>query len=126
MTSIPQFNFPLFDEVAAGFRSDGHDVTSPAELDSPEHRKAALASQDGNPSAYNSKTGDTWGQLLARDVRLIADDGIQEVRVLPGWQRSRGARLETFVAALCGIPIRTAAGRKVPSLRLVLAWGFGR
>lgn len=106
MTGIPQFNFPAFDAAAAALRGMGYDVVSPAELDSPEHRAAAMASADGDPTSYNGATGETWGDLLARDVKLIADDGIEAIFCLPGWERSRGARLETFVGgALCGLPV---------------------
>lgn len=128
MTGIAQFNFPTFDHEAQKLRDVcGYEVISPAELDSPEHRAAALHSPDGEPTAYMEKTSDTWGQLLARDVRLIADDGIKAIFVLPGWSRSRGARLETFVGrALCGLPVyRVGNHSRVPFLRLVLAWGFG-
>jgi hypothetical protein len=103
MTGIPQMNFPCFDDAASALRQRGYEVVSPAELDSPESRAAALASEDGTPAGYAE--GETWGQFLARDVKLIADEGIQAIVVLPGWQESRGARLETFVARLCGLPI---------------------
>ena len=36
-----------------------------------------------------------------RDVKLVADH-VQGVVFLPGWHKSRGARLEAFVALLCG------------------------
>ena len=127
MTGLPQFNFPAFDAASAELRAEGFDVISPAELDSPEHRAAAMASPDGNPTAYNSQTGETWGDLLARDVKLIADGGIEMVFVLPGWQRSRGARLETFVArALHGLPVLRLDGKPVNLLRLAVAWAVGR
>lgn len=103
MTGIPQMNFPAFDAAARNLRGRGYGVVSPAELDSPESRAAALASVDGNPVGYAE--GETWGQFLARDVKLIADEGIEAIVVLPGWEKSRGARLETFVARLCGLPI---------------------
>lgn len=128
MTGLPQFNFPLFDRTATKLREQGYDVTSPAELDSPAHRKAALASSDGSPTHYESETNDTWGQLLARDVLLIADDGIEGIFVLPGWQRSRGARLETFVGnRMCGLPVYSVeTWGKVPLWRLARAWVLGR
>jgi hypothetical protein len=130
MTSIPGFNFPEFDRAAAHLRARGHEVVSPAELDSPEHRVAALASTDGDPAAYNATTGETWGDLLARDVKIIADSGVEAIVVLPGWERSRGARLETFVAAgLCGLPVYEIAwrglGLQVPGVRLAQAWSDG-
>lgn len=106
MTGLPQFNYPAFLELAAKLRASGYDVVSPAELDDPEDRAAALASPNGLMSEFNSASSQTWGDFLARDVKLLADDGIEGIVVLPGWHLSRGARLETFVAkALCGLPI---------------------
>lgn len=100
MTGIPQFNFPLFDAVAHDLRVAGWDIVSPAELDDPETREAALASPDGAPggSAIN---GETWADFLARDVKLIADE-VDAVILLPGWEGSKGARLEAFIASLSG------------------------
>lgn len=129
MTGFPQFNIPQFDAAARLLREQGHDVVSPAELDNPETRAAALASPDGAPGS-GSANGETWGDFLARDVKLLADDGIEGVVVLPGWRRSRGARLETFVAsAMCGLPILSvhvhdgmAVLDPVPPLVLYRAW----
>jgi hypothetical protein len=100
MNGIPQFNIPAFDAAAAHLRLAGHEVFSPAELDSPAVRAAALASVDGDSKSLVS-TGETWGDMLARDVKLISD-GVDGVIFLPTWDRSRGARLEAFVALLCG------------------------
>lgn len=104
MTGKPKCNFPWFFDAAADLRARGIDVVSPAELDDPETRAAALASEDCSGS-YNS--GETWGDFLARDVKLIADGGIQAVIVGPEWHQSKGARLETFVAFQLGLPILT-------------------
>jgi hypothetical protein len=104
MTGIPQFNFPAFDAAAADLRARGYTVVSPAELDRPDTRAAALASPDGAMGS-GTNNGETWGDFLARDVKLIADEGIEAIVCLPGWVNSRGARLETFVARLCDIPI---------------------
>jgi uncharacterized protein DUF4406 len=126
MTHIPQFNFPAFDKMAAALRAAGHEVISPAELDDPVDRAAALASPDGSALSYGTGVKQTWGWFLARDVRLLADDGIEGIVVLPGWETSRGARLETFVGnALCGMPVFTFERgylRPLPYLALVRAW----
>jgi hypothetical protein len=133
MTGLPQFNYPHFQSVAAILREEGFRVQSPAEMDDPATQAAALASADGAPGT-GSANGETWGDFLARDVKLLADDGIEAVAVLDGWEKSRGARLETFVAHLCGLPIYSWASlamhgdnpskwRRVTLLELVRAWG---
>lgn len=97
MSGIPQFNFPEFYRVAALLRAGGWNVVSPAELDDHETSLAALSSKDGTPQdAHRS-----WGDFLARDVKLIADEGIEGIVFLPGWEKSRGARLEASVGLLC-------------------------
>lgn len=101
MSGCPQFNFPLFEEATVKLRARGHCVTSPHEEDSPEVQDAAWASPDGNIDVLNRITGETWGDMLGRDVKLIADE-MKGIVLLSGWERSRGARLEAFVGLLCG------------------------
>lgn len=128
MTGIPSFNFPAFDAAAAQLRRAGYDVVSPAEMDDPVTRAAAMASPDGAPGS-GSTNGETWGDFLARDVKLIADGGIDGIMVLDGWENSRGARLETFVgAALCGLPIfrfRNGNGFRIHGAELARVWAGG-
>jgi hypothetical protein len=102
MSGIPQFNIPAFDEAAERLREAGYDAVSPAELDDPETRAAALASEDGEMKG--ALNGETWGDFLARDVKLVADE-IDAIALLPGWEGSRGAQLELHVARLCNLPI---------------------
>ena len=90
MTGYDQQNFPMFDCVAKALRARGYNIVSPAELDSPEERAIALA---------NARSAQTWGDFLARDVKIIADQA-QGIIFLPGWQQSRGARLEATVGLL--------------------------
>lgn len=100
MTGIPQFNVPFFDQVANELRGLGYDVISPAELDSPEMRAAALKSTDGALAPLEKATKETWGEVLARDVRVLSDHGVEAIALLPGWQKSRGANLEATVGLL--------------------------
>ncbi len=100
MSNIPQFNFPAFFAAAEQLRAAGFEVVSPAEIDNEEDKGAALASTDGDMRAVESKK--TWGDFLARDVKLLADTGIQGIVFLPNWQSSKGAKLEAFVGLLQG------------------------
>lgn len=123
MTNIPHFNFPAFHEATDDLRKRGYDVISPSELDSPVAKKAAEESPTGDPSHYAEN--DTWGDMLARDVKLIVDEGIEAVIVLPGWETSRGARLETFVARLCDVPLLEYPHlREVNAMNINTAHGY--
>ena len=45
----------------------------------------------------------TWEAAMKRSIiRMLSCDAVY---LLPGWQRSRGARLEVFIAGEIGLPI---------------------
>lgn len=98
MSGIPQFNFPAFDAAAADLRKRGFGVVSPSELDDPAFRARVLTANGTEPDLLGE-----WGNCLARDVKLIADGGIDGIVLLPAWYPSRGARLEATVGLLCGL-----------------------
>ena len=104
MTGIPQFNFPAFEAAVVALRAAGRAVTSPHENDTPAVQAAAWASPDGKLDHNGQVAGETWGDMLARDVKIVADE-CSGVVLLDGWQDSRGAKLEAFVAVLCGHPV---------------------
>lgn len=107
MSGIPQFNAPAFIDAAAKLRGAGFEVVSPYEFDAKSGLGDAInASTNGSVAKLTEQTGETWGSLLARDVRIIADEGITDIVVLPGWTYSKGARLEVFVGLLKGLAIR--------------------
>ena len=103
MSGIPQFNYPAFYKGAQALRDLGHDVVSPAEMDDPAMQELCLASETGNWTDIGA-AGESWGDVLAKDVKLVADE-IDGVVVLPGWEASRGARLEAFVAMSVQKPV---------------------
>ena len=103
MTGIPQVNFPAFEAAARMLRDAGHKVTSPHENDPPAVQAAAWASPDGRLDDAGKIAGETWGDILARDVKLVADE-CSGIVLLEGWHKSRGARLEAFVGLLCDLP----------------------
>lgn len=92
MTNVPQTNFPAFIAATKELRERGFEVVSPVEMDI----------KDGITTEAGDLIGDTmtWGDLLSRDVKLIADGGIQGIVFLPAWEKSRGARLEATVGLL--------------------------
>jgi hypothetical protein len=105
MSGIPQFNFPAFDAASKDIRENlGVDVVSPAEMDSEAVRADAMVSEDGQ-FKDGLCGGETWGDFLSRDVKVIADE-CDGVILMEGWQFSRGARLECYVAMSCGMPIK--------------------
>ena len=105
MSNVPHFNFPRFDSAASLLREEGHHVVSPAELDDPRLRDAAMRSPDGDLELYVAATGATWGEFLQRDLSLICSGRIDAIVVLLGWRKSRGASLEVLVAASTGLRV---------------------
>lgn len=102
MSGLPQFNFPAFFAAAEELRAAGFEVVSPAEIDNADDKGAALTSTDGDPTNRVAMNNKTWGDFLARDVKLLADTGIQGIVFLPNWMNSKGAKLEAFVGLLQG------------------------
>ena len=128
MSGVPQFNLPLFDKATEELRRQGYEIVSPAELDKPDIRAACLASPTG-ASTHETNGGGTWGDFLARDVKLVSDE-VDGVILLPDWQKSRGARLEVFVGLLCSKQFMLyrpgAVPRAVPAefIRNTLMWSM--
>ena len=76
MTGIPEFNFPAFNAKADELRAVGLRVINPAEHDMPEDTP--------------------WGVYLRKDIRILMD--CDSIYMLPGWSKSKGARLEHHIA----------------------------
>ena len=110
MSGIAQFNYPLFLKAAEELREKGWEVLCPAEMDDDHVREAAMSCEEGSFAEFDAKLAElghekeTWGDFLSRDVKLVADD-VDGVVVLPGWEVSRGARLELYVALTVRKPI---------------------
>lgn len=98
MSNIPQFNFPLFERATVSLRDMGYNIVSPHEQDSEAVQVAAWASPDGK-LVGGEIAGETWPQILARDVVLVGDK-VDGIIFLPNWWQSRGAKLEAFVGLL--------------------------
>lgn len=73
MSGIKGFNFPAFHAAAKVLRAAGYIIVSPAETDPPEVQAVAIASPDGKYDGAGKVGGETWGDMLARDVKMLAD-----------------------------------------------------
>jgi nucleoside 2-deoxyribosyltransferase len=74
-------NYPMFNKVAKELRDVGYFVFNPAEED---------------------KEGETWEDCLKRDLELVVKSDL--LVLLPCWKKSKGARLEAYVARKLKIP----------------------
>lgn len=81
MTGYPDFNYPAFNAEAARLRALGWEVENPAENPVP------------NPETWENYLRQALRQMLTCDA----------VAFLPGWEASRGAVLERYVAKRVGI-----------------------
>ena len=83
MTGYPDFNIPAFNAAAAHLRALGYEVLNPV---------------DGGADEAKS-----WSDYLRDDIVLIAQS--DAIAVLPGWEMSRGARLEVHIAHQLGMTV---------------------
>ena len=90
MSGLPEFNYPAFNHAADELRDAGYSVLNPADTD-----------PDDYPHAYDGPTP-PWQWWMRQALALVIQaDGIA---LLPGWDRSRGARLEVHVGDALDMP----------------------
>ena len=86
MTGIPEYNYPAFHAAAESLRDAGYEPLSPA--------------QD-----YGEPRGSMpWEWYMRRGLTLLLT--ADAVALLPGYQHSRGARLEAEIAWTLGMHVR--------------------
>lgn len=93
MSGLPDNNYPAFNAAAARFRAAGHEVMNPAE----------------NPQQWS------WEAYMKVSIpQMISCD---RVIMLPGWETSRGARIEKELAHELLIPVYVGSlGVAVPGI----------
>ena len=94
MSGLVNNNYPAFHAAAEGLRQAGYEVLNPADVDS----------QDSvTPMADR-----TWDWYMRRTVRMLTEaDGMA---LLPGWEKSTGARIERDLAPHFGMPVMLLFG----------------
>ena len=88
MTGIEDFNFPAFNAEANRLRAAGWHVENPAD--------------------HGHVDGAEWGDYLRYDIWRLAT--CEAIHLLPGWKKSRGAKLEVHIAKALGMKVRYAHG----------------
>ena len=82
ISGLPDGNRPAFAEMAALLRSKGWDVVNPHEL-------------------FSAEVEESWEGYMRKDLAALLT--CTHIVMLPGWEHSRGARLEKTVANAVGI-----------------------
>lgn len=87
-------NRAAFAQAAEELRKMGHEPVNPHDVDK-DHCGPCLGDDagEGNPHRY--------GCYMIPDLRALLD--CSGYTLLPGWQRSRGAKVERDVAKICGL-----------------------
>jgi hypothetical protein len=83
MTGLPDFNFPAFHDAAAKLRALGFEVENPAE----------------NPAPPCG----TWLAYMRMAIPQVAKADV--IVLLPGWENSRGAKVEYQLAIGLGLKV---------------------
>src|ERR1039457_6162393 len=101
MRGYDQFNHAAFHEGARLLRAGGHEVFSPAEVDIESGFDITGLSGD---EAEVTSAGFSVRGFLAADLAWITStaDGLV---MLPGWEKSAGARAEAATAWAIGLPV---------------------
>ncbi|MCX9150509.1 DUF4406 domain-containing protein [Pseudomonas sp. TB1-B1] len=86
MTGIADFNYPAFNAMADQLRALGYEVENPAD--------------------HGIVEGAQWADYMAYDLTRLGLCG--QVAVLPGWENSKGARLEVHIARELGMKVVNA------------------
>ena len=86
MTGLPEFNYPAFNAAEKMLRGLGYHVLNP--VDAEEHNPTP-----GKPQA--------WDWYMRHALRMVLN--AEGLALLPGWENSRGARLEVQVAESLGL-----------------------
>ena len=95
-TGIPEYNAPAFDTAAEALRAAGFDVVNPIKL----CRYVQKPSEECSTEVH----ADYWRACMRECIQALVF--CHGVALLDGWEKSRGAMLETHIADTLGM--RTA------------------
>lgn len=81
MTGMEHLNFPAFHRFAASLRASGYEVINPAEI--------------------NADPTEGWAACMRKDIAQLVT--CSHIALMPGWEKSRGASLEAYIANNLGM-----------------------
>jgi len=87
ISGMPDLNQPAFLVASLSLLDRGHRALNPF--------------QNGLPGSS------PWSDHMRADIRMLMDS--DAVAMLPGWENSRGAKIERQLALDVGIPVKTLA-----------------
>ena len=96
MSGIKDLNFPAFNTAAAIWRAGNHSVLNPAEK----------SSETSDPDKDVKAGSNDWIMYLKDDIKALVD--CDAIAVLPGWIKSKGAKLEVHIATELSMPVYDA------------------
>lgn len=91
MTGYPDFNYPAFDAAERALLDHGYGVFNPTRA------------EEFNDTGKSQE----WAWYMRHALRMVVS--ADALAILPGWEDSRGARLEVQVAQALGMPVRPIA-----------------
>ena len=94
MSGFSDFNFPAFNKAAKELRKKGHEVFNPAEEDIKKWK-----------SLKNVRKYANYRDCLRKDLNWMLDYA-ECIAILPGWQKSKGVKVELSLAKALGLEIR--------------------
>ena len=120
MTGRPDWNYPAFFAADEWLGNIGIEAINPAKTDGDTLDSALFYANNNLYPPFK-----TWDYYLRKALVQIADaDG---VLLLPGWQDSKGARLEVHVAKELGMPLYIERdGGLVPRVQVIGLSGYAR
>lgn len=95
MSGIPEFNFPAFFQAQDDFEAQGWKVWNPANKDTESAVQKDQSYASGNDQQLMASGWDFKDAYLWDVEKVIYSDAIY---MLPGWEKSAGARGEHAVA----------------------------
>lgn len=108
MSNLPYFNFPTFEKYAKAIEAKGHKVFSPARTDV---ERAGFDFSLLCPKGTHEELAETgvsekinYKDCMKVDLNWIIDHA-DAIALLPGWEKSKGARCERALGECLGLEI---------------------